>query len=52
MVFGNGGDGGVIFGSGSTRAPGGDLDCNLWSGFIMDSTAKQLLVWPGEGTKL
>ena len=45
------GAGRVVFGNGGNSLPGGDFDCSLWSGVIVDSAAKPLLVWPGEGTK-
>ena len=45
------GSGGLVFGGGGDCLPGSDLDRRFWIGVIMDSTAKPLLVWPGEGTK-
>ena len=55
VSFDGGGAGfgrGMVFGCSATRAPG-DLYRYLCqrSGFIVDSTANPLLVWPGEGTK-
>ena len=54
-VFGGGGadfgSGGVAFGCSATRAPGSGFDRCLWSGVIVDSVPKPLLVWPGEGVK-
>ena len=45
------GAGRMVFGNGGNSLPDDDFDYSLWSGVIVDSAAKPLLVWPGEGTK-
>ena len=48
VVFGGGG---VAVGSGGSRVSGRGMNRLHWVGAIVDSTAKPLLWWPGEGTK-